>query len=282
MPGKARVSRRARRRRAAVASFGRSLFEGCRRAAPWLLLLVIIIGLPALAIVGWDKGLRSDFFNVVAVDVEGVSQTPVRAVQSAVGFTGTGINIFTLDPELGRRRVERLPWVKAAAVTRVLPDRMKVVVEERQAHGVIVRDGLWLVDVDGNVFAPVDRDPQLNAPIISLPGVGRSVPQTEAERIRIREAMLISRLYEKHGLDAWDRLAEVEIDPVAGYSLITEKRGLRVLLGEGRMEARLSRLEDVFQALERKEISDATLVRLDGDGALQHVAVSTQRPRTGQ
>lgn len=281
MPGKARVSRHAKRRRAAIAAFGRSLYQGCRRAAPWILLLLIIIGLPALAVVGWDRGLRSDFFNVVAVDVEGVEQTTVREVESAVGFTGSGINIFTLDPELGRRRIERLPWIKSAVVTRVLPDRLRVVVEERRAHGVVVRDGLWLVDADGNVFAPVDRDPRIDAPIISLPRVSRTVPQTDRERERIRESIRIAALYRSHGLHAWDRLAEVEIDPMSGFTLITEKRGLRILLGEGRMEARMKRLEDVFQALERKEISDATVVRLDGDGALRHVAVSTRRPRIG-
>lgn len=248
---------------------------------PWFVLLAIVIGIPSLAIVGWEKGLRSEFFNVVGVDVEGAQQTPRQDIEAAVGFTGTGINIFTLDPELGRRRVERLPWVKGATVTRVLPDRMKVTVEERKAHGVVIRDGLWLVDIDGHVFAPVDRNPELDAPVIALPGVLRSVPQTNAERRRIREAMNIAHLYKKQGLDNWDRLAEVEIDPVSGFALITEKRGLRVLLGEGRMEARLARLEDVFQALERKEIADATLVRLDGDGALRHVAVTTQRPRIG-
>jgi cell division protein FtsQ len=282
MPRKARISRRTRRRRAAVGTLAGHLIRGCRAAVPWVLLLAIVIGLPTAADVGWKRVLRSEFFDLSGVDIEGAQETSVAAIERSVGYTGARVNIFTIDPELGRRRVEQLPWIQSATVTRVLPDRLRVKVVERLAAGIVMRDGVWLIDSEGSIFAPLDRDPDLDVPIISLPGVTRGREQTAAEKRRIQEALRIAALYQKRGLDAWTRLAEVEIDPIAGYVLITEKHRLRILLGEGRMEARLIRLEDVYRALERKEIVDARVVRLDGDGALRYVAVRTDRPRIGQ
>ena len=282
MPRKARINRRARRRRATVISYAGSFVKGIRRATPWVLLASIVIGLPVAAYVGWEKALRADFFHVTGVDLEGATHTQISDVERVIGITGPDVNIFTIDPEYGRKRVEQLPWVKRASVNRVLPDRIRVSLVERVAAGVVMRDGLWLMEEDGSVFATMEQAPALDLPIISIPGAIRGSEQTEDEKRRIREALRIAALYQKLGLDSWTRLAEVEIDPVTGYALVTEERRLRVLLGDGRMEARLGRLEHVYQALEREKVAGARVIRLDGDGALRHVAVRTDRPGIGQ
>ena len=136
-----------------------------------------------------------------------------------------------------------------------------------------MRGGLFLLDEEGEPFAKLDRDPGLDLPIVVMLDVRRGTPVTNEERQRILDALRIARLYEASGLNKWDRLAEVQVDMMLGYTLVTEKKGLQVALGDGRIEDRLSRLEDVFRALDRQDLGKVTYVRLDGEGALRHVAI---------
>ncbi len=247
-------------------------FGAVRRAAPWVLLLAVIVSLPVAAVYGWRYGVQSSNFHIRAVNVEGNARVSDEEIHAAIGYEGPGTNIFTIDPDEAASAIKaQLPWVKKAVVDRTLPDRIDVTIEERTFGGIALIGSLMLVDVQGVPFKPLEHEQGMDMAVVT--GMGDAVEGMGPEaHDRIKEALKIIELYDKVGVSAHDRLAEVHIDPVAGYSLITEQQGVRVLIGEGNLERRLERLREVFVELERREM-EVSLVRLDNEWSLERVAV---------
>jgi cell division protein FtsQ len=101
----------------------------------------------------------------VRVDGTLVKLDATRVVEAAQ--LSSGARLFELDLDAIRDRVEALPWVAHARISRVWPDRLAIVVQERQPYA------RWgeaaLIDRDSHIFTPVASDidpalPQLNAP----------------------------------------------------------------------------------------------------------------------
>ena len=87
-------------------------------------------------------------------------------------------SLVSFDTEGVRRRLERLPWVLTADLTRVFPDRLDVRITERKAVAVWMRGGRpHLIDNSGRVLSAISRSDGLNLPRIS----GEGAP-AEAER----------------------------------------------------------------------------------------------------
>lgn len=60
------------------------------------------------------------------------------------------------DAKAAKDRIERLPWVATAELTRVYPNRLDIRITERKPYAVWTRgDKTFLVDVTGRVLAPV-------------------------------------------------------------------------------------------------------------------------------
>ena len=72
-----------------------------------------------------------------------------------------------------RARIEALPWVARANVTRELPNRLRVEVHERQAFALWRRgDDYDLIDRTGAVLAPIKPEDAENLPLVMGNGAG--------------------------------------------------------------------------------------------------------------
>jgi len=118
--------------------------------------VIAAIGLLALWGAGWlgdaareagrvaDRAFAEAGFTVRHIDVAGAEKTDAEAVRLALGELA-GRSIFALDAEAAREAVEALGWVEAAVVARLLPDRVAVVIDERQPAAVWQREGAFFV-----------------------------------------------------------------------------------------------------------------------------------------
>ena len=136
---------------------------------------------------------------------------------------------------------------------------------------------LFLADREGVPFKLVEREVDLDQAIVTGDFGTNPANLTEEDHARIKAAFRLMEAYREAGLDRYDRLSEVNVDPLLGFALVTERRRSRVLLGEGRVAARLARLEDVFEVLERRGIAAQT-IRLDGERFLDRVAIEQGSP----
>jgi cell division protein FtsQ len=91
-----------------------------------------------------------------------------------------GGSLLRFDPRRARERLEHLSWIDTAAVTRVLPDRLSIVVRERTPFAVWMHQGRHaLIDATGRVLAYVTKGIREDLPRIS----GDGAPDAAAELI---------------------------------------------------------------------------------------------------
>lgn len=146
-----------------------------RRRRRWLLIAVVAIA----ASLALYQLARSPLFGLTGVRVEGAS-AGVRAAARAAAGLRLGEPYLAIDPGAVRRRVEALPSVASARVTRSYPSSLRIVVSERLPTAVVSAGGAyWLVAADGTVLGRVARRP------VSLPYVA-GVPLPDGVRPGVR------------------------------------------------------------------------------------------------
>jgi cell division protein FtsQ len=102
-----------------------------------------------------DRAARLAGFGIDTVVLTGHRLTADSDIYDALDLTNA-TSLVSLDTESVRRRLERLPWVASAEITRVFPDRLDVRITERNAFAVWKRgDQEFLIDPSGRVLSPV-------------------------------------------------------------------------------------------------------------------------------
>lgn len=181
----AKVDPRVAKRRAQVAA------ERSRKRAR----RVVILG-GALLVVAAVVGLFvSPLLDVDRVEVKGAQHTSLTAVLDTSGLRERGHPMIAVDRFALAHRIEQLPWVDHAEVTRKWPNVVRVLIVERVPLGVIaVPQGVALVDVKGRVLGTAKAAPEHTyaitiAPGDKVPGAGETVPPAVLGAVRILGAL---------------------------------------------------------------------------------------------
>lgn len=105
-------------------------------------------------------------FQVGEILVSGRTNTAMEALRVAIDLQ-RGDPIMQTDPELMRRRIESLPWVRTALVERQLPDIIRVKLIERLPFALWQRNGrMAVVDEEGVILPATGSDAEDALPII--------------------------------------------------------------------------------------------------------------------
>src|SRR5262245_18839157 len=120
----------------------------------------IMTALFSLAILGWSTYEISFYlrtaprFEVQKLSVSGAKRIPESQVIARASFE-IGTNVFRVDLDEIRKRVEDLDWVRYASVQRVLPDEIIISVVEREPIGLTcIKGEIYEFDVEGTILDP--------------------------------------------------------------------------------------------------------------------------------
>ena len=146
---------RARSRRVSNRAVRPAIGEALGKFVLPLAAIVIFLGATLfMALSGYDTFARSSFFALRSVDVRGVERTPADDVRRVVNAAAEKTGVWNADLAEIRLAVEKFPFVKSAAVSRVLPGSIRVNVVERMPAAVVkLNSGNYLVDAEGTVLA---------------------------------------------------------------------------------------------------------------------------------
>lgn len=121
-----------------------------RRRLRWVvagIVLVVLVG-------GAFAVTRSPVLDVDTVAVRGASRTPESEVEANAGIA-LGSPMLDVDAAAAERRLEALPWVERATVTRSWPGTVEIALVERTPVAVVGSgSGAVAVDRDGRVLGP--------------------------------------------------------------------------------------------------------------------------------
>lgn len=145
-------------------------------AQPWITpaqaRLVLFAALASMTAAALWWGYHSPWLTITNVEVVGSVGVPADDIERAAAVDGS--STFSVDLEGAEARIEAMPKVRDATVTKLGWDTVRVVVEERVAWGSWQLDGVKVpIDIDGHVLdgqAAPD-----GAPVIVEVAPGRSL-----------------------------------------------------------------------------------------------------------
>jgi cell division septal protein FtsQ len=159
-------------------------------------------------------------FEVKKLSVSGLKHVEENHILAKAGFD-VGTNVFRVNLEEIRKRVEELQWVRHATVKRVLPDQIIIKVIEREPVGLArINGGIYQFDSDGKILDP---DPIRDSSFPILDGL-----RADGDKDNLPKVLTYKKILEELGPNA---LSEIHINASGEVTVVSSSDPFLVNLG---------------------------------------------------
>ena len=228
-----------------AACLGTGMYLGVKKGIAWLI-------------------LKNPDYNVAVLNVETDGVLTPESVLDAADLH-KGSNIFMVNLSRAKARVEAIPEVEKVQVTRQLPNKISIQINERKPvawvapeHGAPTRDDViksssaHLIDAQGILLPSRTLLPQdVFLPIIrNYTGGPRSDGQP-VEGEEIKAALDLLHAHQDSMIGARFQIQEIDLAKHFGLQ-VTDRNGLQVLFGPDEMDRQLKRLDMYLQVVDQR------------------------------
>ncbi len=265
-----------------------------KKAASRIKIAAIVLAVAAavggITAMAYGYGARSWRFRLESSDeleIQGIENVSKRQVMEVVG-ADIGRNVFFIPLDDRKKQLEEIPWVESANVARLLPNRIRVSIQERTPVAFAqIGPKIQLIDAHGVVMEmPPNSAKRYSFPV--LVGMAESEPlSTRAARMKIFNQLV-------HELDAdgahySQELSEVDLgDPEDVKITVSDPQGeVLVHLGASGFaehfkiyKAHVQEWREQFQHLDSVDLRYDRQVIVNPDSASDRakIAASTAKP----
>ncbi|HZS05806.1 MAG TPA: FtsQ-type POTRA domain-containing protein [Blastocatellia bacterium] len=230
---------------------------------------LIVLTLGALVSAGMVRAYRSfagsHLFALRRVEILGTERMPreelTQALRQKIGKEG----LWQADLAALRAEVMRYSWVRDAQVERVLPDTLRVTINEREPLALARRAGgavVW-VDRDGIVVGEQSAFKNRTIPPV-ISGLeeadGATVIEANRERLNVWQQLLSE--FDRQEPRLSEKIDEINLADVHDVRLRLVEKKISVMLGETNFRARLEAALKVLDAVERKDVATLGLLNV--------------------
>ncbi len=241
------VAQRPKRRESGGEGVGsrlRSLFN----YFPTVLKVVLAVGVGVVIFASYRAAASATFFQARSVEVQGTSRVSKDEVQTLVRQQVEKSGVWNSDLATMTARIEGLPWVRTAVVSRVLPDGIRVRISERVPR-VVVRTGAgrfrW---ADEEAVLLGEMLPTDQIPTFFLRGLSEEDSETTRleNRERVQKFLELQKDWDSAGLS--ERISEVNVFDIRDIraQLAGDSSQIEVRLGSQDQGKRLKEALDVL------------------------------------
>ena len=202
-------------------------------ALPLFLSFCILVCLAALGVLGYQTVTASDFFNVAKIDVRGADRSSANDIRRLVEMQTEKSGVWNADLPGIKEKLEKVQWVKTAAVSRVLPNGIRVQIFERQPQALIrTNEGNVLVDAEGAVIAPArEKEPEFPFAMTGWSSIkSETAGKENLERVKMYQKMLAE--WKEFNLSS--RVVAVNLEDIRQPRAFIEDSGTVVSIALGR------------------------------------------------
>lgn len=227
---------------------------------PAFMKFVLALVVLALVFAGYRAAASASFFQVRKVEVQGVSRVSAEEVQTIIRKETEKTGVWKADLNGLTARLERLPWVRTAVVSRVLPDGIRVRITERVPRAVVRTASGRFRWIDEDAVLLGEMLPSDQLPPFFLRGLNEDDPvgARDENRERVAKFLELQQTWDAAGLS--ERVSEVNL---------IDLRDVRAQLAgdNSQIEVRLGaldhgkRLQDALNVLDsQKQTANGSLV----------------------
>jgi len=203
------------------------------------LALAVIIGV--LVFAGYRAAASASFFELRTIEVQGTSRLQPADIQALVRQSAGKAGVWNADPNLISERIEHLPWVRTAVVSRVLPDGIRVRITERVPQAVVRTSAGRFRWVDEDAVLLGEMQPTDQVPGFFLYGLSDEDSESarNENRARVAKFLELRQLWDAAGIS--ERVSEVNLMDIRDVraQLAGDNSQIEVRLGARDQAARL-------------------------------------------
>ena len=195
-----------------------------RFGLPLLICVVLLSGIAVLGVYGYRTATESDFFKVKTIDIRGNDKTPAEDIRRIVAADVEKPGVWGADLADIKLKIEKFPYVKTAAVSRMLPAGIRVDITERVPAAIVrLKGGDFVVDGDGTILSSANGSQK------DFPVVLSGWDETKTERAPTDNVARL-KLYKKM-LDEWkqfdlvSRVKQVDLSDLREPTAVVEDSG---------------------------------------------------------
>ncbi|MDP2621923.1 MAG: cell division protein FtsQ/DivIB [Hyphomicrobiales bacterium] len=207
------------------------------------------------------------------IEVDGVKSGRRDEVMAALGVE-PGQSILWFDTHRARARIETLRWVKQATVLRLLPDVVKVSIEERRPYAVWQRGGaLSVIDEEGRVISDASGADYATLPLVV--GFGANVEARPFFALLQRWPSLVARM--RASVRVADRRWNIRL--LNGLDIRLPEKNVAAAIDE------LAAIDEAYGLLQRDiagidlRLADRLTIRLTDEAATRRQAAIKEREK---
>jgi cell division protein FtsQ len=238
------------RRRESSRETQRARFRSVLGYVPAFLKLVLAVVTGIVIFAGYRAAASASFFQVRNVEVQGASRVSADEVQSIVRKEAEKTGVWRADLSGMNTRLERLPWIRTAVVSRVLPDAIRVRITERVPRAVVRTASGRFRWVDDDAVLLGEMLPTDQIPAFFLRGLSEEDPEgaRKENRERVAKFLELQRDWDAAGLS--ERVSEVNLIDIRDVraQLAGENSQIEIRLGSQDHGKRLKDALDVLDA----------------------------------
>ncbi|NNE99718.1 MAG: FtsQ-type POTRA domain-containing protein [Pyrinomonadaceae bacterium] len=202
---------------------------------PLFFIFCILSCLGLVTLVGYRTVTASSFFDFQAVAVRGVSRAPRAKIEKIVRTNTVKTGVWYADIDLIKREVEKFRYVKSASVSRVLPNKIRVVVNERIPKAVVrIEGGDYWVDKDALVLSRVSNGER--RPKFTMFGWDQSESPDAIKLNKKRVELFVSLRKEWQKFDLVSRVRAIDLSDLREPRAIVSDSGENVTIFLGRKD----------------------------------------------
>ncbi|MFH1829217.1 MAG: FtsQ-type POTRA domain-containing protein [Pseudomonadota bacterium] len=213
-----------------------------------LSMLVMVAGLAA--IYGLYKLIfLGSVFKVERIVVEG-NWNYITADEVAFGSgIRKGDNLFWISVSDIHKRLKEKPWIKEVAVRRQLPDTLCIYVKEFRPAAIMYSNQFYHVDDEGSIIKIVEVAENKDLPVLNGIMIDENGKVVKAHLPRLKEMLSIVTLFDTSRFGRKEGIAEINYDEIKGYSIITRRNPMQILIGKKDLAERIDQIDRMSNAM---------------------------------
>ena len=196
---------------------------------------------------GYRTVTASSFFDVKKIEVRGTKRVSREEVEKIVRLESEKNGVWNADLQKIREEIEKTNFVKAATVSRILPDGIRVNITERNPKAIVrIEGGDFWADEDGVILVLAGKDEA--RPPFFIQGWNREKSESAQEENKERVKIYLDMLNEWQEYELARRVKAVDLSNIREPKAITVDSGESVAI-ELENENFANRLKDGIKAI---------------------------------
>jgi cell division septal protein FtsQ len=229
---------------------------------PLAFILLLLAGIGFITYKGYQTVTASSFFDVKKIDIQGTSRVPKDDIEKIIRQETEKKGVWNAQLEQIKAEVEKLNFVRTAVVTRILPDGIRVQIDEREPRAVVRLNGrdFW-VDDEAVEIGIVARNE--NRPPFVLEGWDKEKSEKAQKDNQERIKLFLKAQAEWQSLGIGKRVISLNLSDLQDAEAVVEDSGEKVTVNLGKEDFG-KRLQKALGAVEGKGQTIGTLISQGG------------------